>query len=157
MIQKGGMMMGWLSKLFKKQASPKAAQKPAEPYLTQAVIFGMHRYRSPDEDSTVYFVDENRGIRKMLVNSRGVIQAFPGFKDKPALEKLVGPMSLTPQICFRTSFEKRDNRWIMYWEIQPDGRYWEDEDGFGGTNDEEVTLYTYVDENGNFTGPFELR
>ena len=149
--------MGWLSKLFKKQASTKAEQKPTEPYLTQTVIFGMHRYRSPDEDSTVYFVDENRGIRKMLVNSRGVIQDFPGFKDRPALEKLVEPFALTPQIRFRTSFEKRDNRWIMYWEIQPDGRYWEDEDGFGGTSDEEVTLFTYVDKNGDFTGPFELR
>ena len=45
---------------------------------------------------------------------------------------------------------------IMLWEIQPDGRYWEDEDGFGGTSDAEVTLYTFLDENGDFTGPFRV-
>ena len=150
--------MGWLSNLFKKKAvSPTVNPKPQEsPYLTQTVIFGMHQYRRPDEDSTVYFVDERRELRKKLVNSTGVIQKFPGFKDKEKLATLVDPKALTPQIRFRTSFEKRETGWIMYWEIQPDGRYWEDEDGFGGTNDQEVTLFTYVDENGDFTGPFEL-
>ena len=149
--------MGWLLNLFKKPAPPAAEATQESPYLTQTVVFGMHQYRSADEDSSVYFVDEKRGIRKMLINRRGVIQNFPGFQDKAALEKLVDPSALTPQIRFRTSFEKRDNRWILYWEIQPDGRYWEDEDGFGGTNDEEVTLFNYVDENGNITGPFALR
>ena len=148
--------MGWLKNLFRKQTPPAPAQKQESPYLTQRVVFGMHQYRTADEDSSVYFVDETRGIRRMLVNNRGVIQNFPGFKDKAALAKQVDATALTPQIRFRTSFEKRGSRWIMYWQIQPDGRYWEDEDGFGGTNDEEVTLYTYVDENGKFTGPFEL-
>ena len=148
--------MGWLLKLFRKPALPKTEAKQESPYLTQTVVFGMHQYRRADEDSSVYFVDEKRGIRKMLVSSRGVIQHFPGFKDRESLTKLVDANALTPQIRFRTSFEKRENRWILYWQIQPDGRYWEDEDGYGGTNDEEVTLYTYVDENGDFTGPFEL-
>ena len=148
--------MGWLSNLFKKQAPSASEVKRESPYLTQTVVFGMHQYRRAGEDSSVYFVDEKRGIRKMLVNSQGVIQRFPGFKDKEKLAKLVDAYALTPQIRFRTSFEKRDARWKVYWQIQPDGRYWEDEDGFGGTNDEEVTLFTYVDENGDFTGPFEL-
>ena len=148
--------MSWLLNLFKKPAPPAREVKRESPYLTQTVVFGMHQYRRADEDSSVYFVDERRGIRKMLVNSRGVIQNFPGFKDKEKLAKLVDANALTPQIRFRTSFAKKDNRWLMHWEIQPDGRYWEDEDCFGGTNDEEVTLFTYVDENGDFTGPFEL-
>ncbi len=133
------------------------APKRESPYLTQTVVFGLHVYRRDGEDSSVYFVDENRGIRKMLVNSTGRIQHFPGIKDKASLEKLVGANALKPQIRFRTSFEKRDEGWIMYWQVQPDGRYWEDDDGFGSTNDEEVTLYTYVDLNGEFTGPFEIR
>ena len=148
--------MAWLWDLFKKPVPPKEEVKQESPYLTRTVTFGMHQYRRPGEDSSVYFVDEKRGIRKMLVSSTGVIQKFPGFKDKEALAKRVDAKALTPQIRFRTSFEKRESGWIMHWEIQPDGRYWEDEDGFGGTNDEEVTLFTYVDENGDFTGPFEL-
>ena len=151
--------MAGILNIFKKPkaVSPACAETPQGPYLTRTVVFGMHLYRQPGEDSSVYFVDEQRGIRKMLVNSQGVIQRFPGFQDKEALEKILSsPKTLTPQIRFRTSFEAREGRWIMLWQIQPDGRYWEDEDGFGGTNDEEITLFTYVDENGDFTGPFAL-
>ena len=149
--------MGWLKDLFGKQTPAVTQQKREAPYLTQTVVFGMHLYRRAGEDSSVYFVDEKRGIRKKLVDSNGVIQHFPGFADKKALESLLSsPRYLTPQIRFRTSFEKQDSGWMMLWQIQPDGRYWEDEDGFGGTNDEEITLFTCVDENGDFTGPFEL-
>lgn len=35
------------------------------------------------------------------------------------------------------------------WQINPDGRYYMDEDGFGMTDDEEITMYGYVDRNGN--------
>lgn len=138
------------------QAGTSEASKQESPYLTETVVFGMHLYRRAGEDSSVFFVDENRGIRKMLVDSNGRIQNFPGIKEKVSVEKIVGVKAVEPQIRFRTSFEKRGDRWIMYWQVQPDGRYWEDDDGFGGTNDEEVTLYTYVDSDGNFTGPFEV-
>ena len=40
------------------------------------------------------------------------------------------------------------------WTVQPDGRYFEDDDGFGGENCEEINLYSYIDEHGNFTEPF---
>lgn len=34
------------------------------------------------------------------------------------------------------------------WQISPDGRYYMDEDGYGMTDDEEITLYSYVDRTG---------
>lgn len=34
------------------------------------------------------------------------------------------------------------------WELNPDGRYFMDEDGYGMTNDEEITVYSYVDRAG---------
>ncbi|MCD8236674.1 MAG: hypothetical protein LUD00_08485 [Prevotellaceae bacterium] len=34
------------------------------------------------------------------------------------------------------------------WQINPDGMYFMDEDGFGMTDDEEVTLYGYIDRTG---------
>lgn len=34
------------------------------------------------------------------------------------------------------------------WQINPDGRYYMDEDGFGMTDDEEITIYGYIDRNG---------
>lgn len=131
--------------------------EPAEAvYLTQTVIFGMHPYRSADEDSSVYFVDRNRGIRKMLIDSKGRIQSFPGMVKEDFWVKEVPPARIKPQVCFRSSFEKREKGWIFLWQLQPDGWYWADEGGFGGEHDAEVVLYTYLDDNGNFTGPFRL-
>ena len=34
------------------------------------------------------------------------------------------------------------------WQINPDGRYYMDEDGYGMTDDEEITIYSYVDRAG---------
>lgn len=34
------------------------------------------------------------------------------------------------------------------WQINPDGRYYADDDGFGMTNDREVSLYSYIDRAG---------
>ena len=44
----------------------------------------------------------------------------------------------------------------MYWQVQPDGRDWGDDGGFGIENDEEVILQASVDMDGCFTGPFRI-
>lgn len=31
------------------------------------------------------------------------------------------------------------------WQLMPDGRYWMDDDGFGMTSDEEITVYAMID------------
>jgi len=158
--------MKFLSKLFKKN-QPKSEPEPAvetvlppkpepkrtEPvYLTSSVTFGMRR----GEDCSICFADENRGIRKVIVDSFGVIQNFPGIVKEDFWVKHVAPNYLKQQVRFRSSFEKRDNGWIFLWQLQPDGWYWADEGGFGAENDLEVVLYTYLDLNGDFTGPFRI-
>lgn len=40
------------------------------------------------------------------------------------------------------------------WQINPDGRYYRDEDGFGMTDDEEITLYGFIDRNGKVVVKF---
>ena len=34
------------------------------------------------------------------------------------------------------------------WQINPDGRYYMDDDGYGMTDDEEITIYGYIDQQG---------
>ena len=126
------------------------------PYMSQWHTSGMHRYRTANEDSTVYYIDETRNIHKKIVDKYGNILGFPGVKQEDFWAREVSPDSLKPQIRFPTDFERRDGRIIMLWQIQPDGRYWEDDDGFGGSPDEEVTLYAFLDEEGNFDGPFRI-
>lgn len=160
--------MKFLSNLFgKKPSEPEPIANKEMPknqvperteavYLTQTVTFGMHPYRSADEDSSVFFVDENRGIRRMIIDSRGNIQNFPGVVKEDFWVKHVAPNYLKQQVRFRSDFEKRENGWIFKWQLQPDGWYWADEGGFGAENDWEVVLYTYLDLNGDFTGPFRI-
>lgn len=160
--------MNLFEKLFGKKKTASAAPKepevqpspeptpPKPPYLTETVTFGMHPYRRADEDSSVYFVDEVRGIRKMLVDPQGNIQNFPGVVREEFWTKHVPQRYLQQQVRFRSDFEKWDSGWIFKWQLQPDGWYWADEGGFGGEDDLEVVLYTFVDQSGDFTGPFRL-
>ena len=43
---------------------------------------------------------------------------------------------------------------LFSWTYQPDGQYFEDDDGFGGTDSEEVILYAYLNEKGRFITTF---
>lgn len=115
--------MKFLSKLFEKNKTrskqvtvmntstpPKPETKQTESvYLTSRVTFGMRR----DEDCSVCFVDENRGIRKVIVDSFGIIQNFPRIVKEDFWVKEVTPNFLKEQVRFRSEFEKRENGWIF--------------------------------------------
>lgn len=58
---------------------------------------------------------------------------------------------------YAARFEKlEDGRLIMVWTVRPDGRCWMDSWGFGAEDYELLSLYTYIDSDGNFTMPFRL-
>lgn len=117
-------------------------------YLTEDVTFGR------DE---IIFVDENRGIQKTIVDNRGRIHKFPGIvKEDFWVKSVENSTWLLPVIRYRTDFEYKGDKWLVLWEIQPDGRYWGDDGGFGMEKDVEIVLYTYLDMNGDFTGPFRV-
>ena len=145
--------MSFWSFLFRKKSAAHRDLQESEGvgpvYLTQTVVFGKG-------DSSVFFVDENRGIRKMLVDENGMIQHFPGIVREPFWTGQVSAGALFPRIRYRTDFEYRNGQWRMLWQVQPDGAFWADNDGFGRGKEEEVILYTFVDSNGNFTGPFRI-
>ena len=42
------------------------------------------------------------------------------------------------------------------WQINPDGRYWMDDDGFGMTSDVEVEIYGYINKEGKVVGKVRL-
>lgn len=153
---KEGNTMGLLGKLFKRKDSKDIMEKPEIPIVQTAEDPPLTQWVTYGRGEPVYFIDESRGIQKPIVDLDGNICNFPGFVQEDLWVSQVDPCYLKPLIRFRTSFGQRDGRLIMYWEIQPDGRYWEDEDGFGGTSDAEVTLYTFLNENGDFTGPFRV-
>lgn len=40
------------------------------------------------------------------------------------------------------------------WQLNPDGRYYMDDDGFGMTDDEEIEIYGFIDQNANVVAKF---
>lgn len=44
---------------------------------------------------------------------------------------------------------------LVSWTLYPDGRYFEDEDGFGGENCNETTIYGFIDTHGKVLVPFQ--
>lgn len=51
-------------------------------------------------------------------------------------------------------FHYEDGIAKVEWQINPDGRYYEDEDGFGMTDDEEIALIGYIDRTGKVVKKF---
>ncbi len=41
------------------------------------------------------------------------------------------------------------------WQLNPDGRYYMDDDGFGMTDDEEIEIYGFIDKEGNVLVKFQ--
>lgn len=127
------------------------AEKVTKPHMTEYVVFG-----DAGRNNTVRFVDESRGINRKLVDEAGNILHFPSIEKEKFWTKKLPANALAPRIRYRSSFEKRQNGWIFFWCVQPDGRYWGDEGGFGMEHGAEIELYARLDENGKYTGPFRL-
>jgi len=99
---------------------------------------------------------DSTGRTKVIVDKHGKIMDFPGIMKEDFWISELGEGDISPYVKYRTEFSKCDNgNWVMLWEIQPDGRYWEDEDGFGGSNDSEIVLYTFIDNTGTFLDLFK--
>ncbi len=121
-----------------------------QPYMTENVIFARQKTE---------FVNPLKGIRKTIVDRAGQIQDFPGFANPEIVLNLMEGLRpcLPSSIHYRTEFHLQpDGTHLMVWEIQPDGRYWADEGGFGMEDDDEIRVYAYLNDTGDFLTPFRI-
>ena len=123
--------------------------------FSQTRTFGDHLYRREGEKAEIIFKNTRTGIRKTIVDDAGRIIGFPGIAH-PELVSSYYKRCLGDRIRFSSYISLLDGQYALIWQIQPDGRYWEDDDGFGGTSDDEIYLYAHIDEAGNFIEPFRL-
>lgn len=121
--------------------------------------------RSLDEDMYVinqvigeywkprYLVDEKNKTSVEFMDSWTTLQTVcPDDIDWKSLEGLsqeVIDKARNLNAVFPTFVRRYENGVAeVSWQINPDGRYYMDEDGFGMTDDEEITIYSYVDRAG---------
>ena len=110
------------------------------------------------ENPEIIFTSDRTGRQRAITDKKGRFVGFPGIvKEKEWTSHLTEEGCLDPVIRYRTDFVKFDDHsYMILWEVQPDGRYWADEDGFGMTSDEEICLYALLDLDGNYIGPFRV-
>lgn len=124
------------------------------PGLSQYVTFGRNR---DGEVAAVVLNKPTEDYHKVIVNNKGRFENFPGIIQGKWTSYIEGKFDFdSGNICFRTSFERWEDGYRCLWEIQPDGRYWADEDGYGAENDSEIILYADPDGNGMFLSPFRI-
>lgn len=136
----------------------KCGRQEALPPVTPDALSCNHFESGED----LWFTNTLTGKRHKLVTSRGRFVDFPGVEDFPGADAeeraCLAKARAAKQIYYCAYFEPfgREN-YVVWWTAQPDGRYWEDEDGYGGTSDSEIQLYALLDRTGHYTGPFRLR
>lgn len=83
----------------------------------------------------------------------GNFNDFPGIENGKWKEKVGRHYYEAVQYVFDMT-EFSNNKSVVCWMLQPDGRYFEDEEGFGGEDYDEILLYSIVDSAGHFLIPF---
>lgn len=106
---------------------------------------------------TVLFKNKEKNISKQIIDRDGNIIDFPGMEYTDKLKEELESWNIAPVVKYEAKFEKIDEgKFIMVWTVRPDGRYWMDSWGFGAEDYESLSLYTYIDSDGNFMMPFKL-
>ena len=97
--------------------------------------------------------ERKRDFCRKITQSDGSFVSFPGIVHGDWEKKL--DMVFCPVARFQNGLSPfKDGKAEFRWVLQPDGRYFADEDGFGAENYVEIWLHSYIDENGCFTEPF---
>ena len=131
--------------------------KPKEVHMSKKIVSEPYAEYLFKTDYTVCLEDETGTIIKTIVDRDGNIFDFPGVTYSDILADEYGTRKIEPIVKYEAIFERVDERkFIMVWMIRPDGRYWMDSWGFGAEDYESISLYAYLDLQGNFTTPFQL-
>lgn len=133
-----------------------AAASEAEDYGEFGFTRGYTHGEKGGLKASVTFFNKKTGLRRMIVGFGGGICHFPGIENKAEIEGYIDDQRLlSPVVRYRSDFEQYDDdHGMMIWQVQPDGSYYSDDDGFGSEDSIAVKLYALIDRNGRFTGPF---
>ncbi|MDY3249804.1 MAG: hypothetical protein SOX32_05580 [Candidatus Choladocola sp.] len=98
----------------------------------------------------------NTRIRRMTDKS-GRFLEFPGVEHGDWEKNLTFPFEAVTR--FTISYNPFDQNGLaeFFWLVQPDGRYWADDDGFGMEDDREIKLCASFDKDGRFVSPFRIK
>lgn len=97
---------------------------------------------------------DDPGFERCIVDWNGEIQDFPGYENDEwrADREYAFDDGVVGYVFTIYPFE--DGKARVKWVVQPDGRYFADDGGFGAEHCRRITMYSELDEEGKFTRPF---
>lgn len=96
---------------------------------------------------------KKKNCNYQITDEHGNFKRFPGVVKGAWEKEIDGKFYTTVRFTFSVSKFVDDICYVI-WLVQPDGRYFEDEDGFGGENCSKVRLYSKMNKKGEFICPF---
>lgn len=139
------------------QPTSNGSEKNIFPNAATSGRFSLNRWYTYGHKDEVILIDNNTKKKTTVITKNGEFTKFPGIRCEDFWTRFIGDGSLDPVVRYRTEFDQTENkRWLVLWTVQPDGRYWADDDGFGGNSDPEILLYSYLASDGGFTNPFQV-
>lgn len=96
---------------------------------------------------------DSKGLHRKITGRFGQFCAFPGICHGGWEKNLTS--RFWPVVNFVYEIGPFEHGLARFeWMVQPDGRYYADEDGFGMEDDDEIWLYSYLGTDGKFKGKF---
>ena len=113
-----------------------------------------------DENGDEYLVNKTTGKVRQIASHGQLV----GFSDEEIDFETLDKVPNSHNAHSRSINYAHINRWdncqngifALSWMLYPDGRYFEDEDGFGGEDNDELMVYCIMDDNLEVIRPFTV-
>lgn len=123
-------------------------------------LLGDKIFRIDSSDGSMWLCRNDGGTRRLItIVEHGEVKFLTEADIEPSTLRLIKHQ------CPYLAFKARYRFWVfpftgskaaVEWTVRPDGSYYADSDGFGMTDDEEITLHGFIDTNGRPIGKFRL-
>lgn len=123
-------------------------------------LLGDKILRIDSSDGSMWLCRNDDGTRRLItLVEHGEVKFLTEADIEPSALRLI------KQQCPHFAFKARYRFWVfpftgskaaVEWTVCPDGSYYADSDGFGMTDDEEITLHGFINTKGRPIGQFRL-
>lgn len=123
-------------------------------------LLGDKILRIDSSDGSMWLCRNDGGDRRLItLVEHGEVKFLTEADIEPSALRLI------KQQCPYLAFKARYRFWVfpftgskaaVEWTVRPDGSYYADSDGFGMTDDKEITLHGFINTKGRPIGQFRL-
>lgn len=123
-------------------------------------LLGDKILRIDSSDGSMWLCRNDGGTRRLItLVEHGEVKFLTEADIEPSTLRLIKHQC--PYLAFKAHyrfwvFPFTGSKAAVEWTVRPDGSYYADSDGFGMTDDEEITLHGFIDTNGRPIGKFRL-